>query len=136
MTHRATTNERLSHLRHGNGALHASRHAVFFKPVLEREGIDDGREHAHVIPSRPLDAALASSQAAKNIAATDDDDDLDAELAHLANLSRHVVDRFRADADAGLASQRFATQLEQDTAIFRIIRLGHKRVAKCRKNER
>src|SRR5205814_10364932 len=99
---------------------------VFFQPVLERKGVDDGLEHAHVIPGRPLDAALASTQAAKNIAATDDDDDLDAELAHLADLARHVVDRFRTDADARLASQRFATQLEQDAAIFRFIRLGHK----------
>ena len=65
--------------------------AEFFERVLEGERVDDGCEHAHVITGGAFDAAFAASQAAENVAAAADDDDLHAELAHFANLFGHML---------------------------------------------
>ena len=56
---RDADHERLGDLRHRDRALHARGRAEFFQRVLQRQGVDDGREHAHVIARRALDAALA-----------------------------------------------------------------------------
>ena len=95
-----------------NGALHARRRAEFFQRVLEREGIDDGGQHAHVIAGGALHAALAAAQAAKDVAAADHHDHLHAEFAHLADLLGHVLDRFGVDAVAGVAAEGLAAELE------------------------
>ena len=88
-----------------------------FQGVLQGEGIDDGGEHPHVVAGGPFDAAFAAWQASKNIAAADDDDDLDAEIPHLADLLRHVLHGLRTDADAGLAAERLAAELQQNPAV-------------------
>src|SRR6266404_684436 len=122
----AAANERLGDLGHRDGALDAGGDAVFFQRVLQGEGVDNGGQHPHVIAGGPFDAPLASGQAPENVSSTDDDDDLDAKLAYFADLTCHVVNGLRANTDARFASQRLATELEQNATIFWLRRLGHK----------
>ena len=114
-------------LRHRDRALHARGRAEFFQRVLQRQRIDDRREHAHVIARRALDATLAAAQAAKNIPAADNHDHLHAEFAHLADLPGHVLHRLGRNADAVRIAERLAAQLEQDAGKFRFFGRGHKR---------
>ena len=47
--------------------------------VLHRKRVDDGREHAHLIGGHAIHAGLGQARAAEDIAAADDETDLDAE---------------------------------------------------------
>ena len=58
------------------------------------------------------------AQAAKNVSAADDDDHLHAQFAHFADLLGHVLHGLGRNADAVLAAQGFAAELEQDPAVF------------------
>ena len=59
---------------------------VLLERVLQRERVDDGREHAHVVGGRAVHAARARRQAAEDVAAADDDAGLDAERLDLADV--------------------------------------------------
>ena len=47
--------------------------------VLHRERVDDRRQHAHLIRGHAVHAGLGEPGAAKDVAAADDEADLDAE---------------------------------------------------------
>ena len=119
------TDIQLSYRFHLKRRLHARNDAQFLQGWLQRETVDNRGQHSHVIAGRPFDAPLASGQAAENVPSANDDDDLDAKLAHFADLTGHVVNALRANTDARFASQRLATELEQDATIFWRSRLGH-----------
>jgi hypothetical protein len=60
---------------------HARRLAETFHRFLQRQRVDDGREHAHVVGGGALDVAvLGKGRAADEIAAPDDHRELDAQL--------------------------------------------------------
>jgi hypothetical protein len=63
---------------HLDGAHDAAVHFVALEAVLEREGVDDGGQHAHVVCLRAVHAARRTGEAAEDVAAADDDGDLDA----------------------------------------------------------
>ena len=52
--------------------------------VLEGEAVHHGREHADVVAGGPVHALGGGRQAAEDVAAADDDADLDAERVDLA----------------------------------------------------
>ena len=60
--------------------LHARRLVDGLQRVLQRERVDDGREHAHVVGAGAVHAARRAAHAPQDVAATDDDRDLDAEI--------------------------------------------------------
>jgi hypothetical protein len=80
------TDEGFAHLGDVDGALDPGFDALFLQGILEREGVDQRGQHAHVVAGGPLNAALAALQPAKDVAAPDDDHDLDTEIAHLLDL--------------------------------------------------
>ena len=112
VAHGATQNERLGDLVHRNGALDARGDAHFFEAIHEREGVDDGGEHAHVIARGPVDAALGALEAAEDVAAADDDADFDAEVGDLFNLAAGFFEGRGVDGIAAFAAtQDFARKL-------------------------
>ena len=56
--------------------LHAGTDVAAFERVLEGEGVDDGGEHAHVVGG-PVHVLGLVGDAAEDVAAADDDGDLD-----------------------------------------------------------
>ena len=54
------------------------RHAGLLAGVLERQGVHDRGEHAHVVAGGALHAPGGGREAAEDVAAADDDGDLDA----------------------------------------------------------
>ena len=56
-------------------------------------------------------------QAAEDVAAADDDPDLDAEAVDLGDLARDERAERRVDAVRAIAEQRLAGQLEQDPPV-------------------
>ena len=91
---------------------------MLFQSVLQRERVDDRAQHAHVIAGDAFDAAFAALKAAEDVAAADDDDDFDAELADFADLPRHFVNGFRAYPQSAFAAEGFAAKLEENTTVL------------------
>ena len=87
----AAPDERLGHGAHFDRGQHARRHAVVFERVLQRERVDHGGEHAHVVAGRAVHAARAGGQAAEDVAAADHDAGLDAERLDLGDVLRDAV---------------------------------------------
>ena len=113
---------RLGHLRHRDRRLHAHLRARLLEEVLQRERVHHGAEHAHVVGAAAVHAALAELRAAEEVAAADDDGDLDA-VRIVRVLRRRLGDLACAIAadDVGVhpersAAERLARQFEQDAA--------------------
>ena len=124
MPHRAPPDERFRNLRHRNGALHPRGRAQFFQRILERQRIDNRRQHPHVIARGAFNAAFTAAQPAKNIAAADHHDHLHPEVAHFANLLRHALHRIGVNANARFTTQHFTAQLEENPRIDRTFDFG------------
>ena len=67
---------------------HARRDAALLERVLQRERVDDGGEHAHVVALRAVHAGARALEAAEDVAAADDDADLHPVGVHLGELGR------------------------------------------------
>ena len=85
--------------------------------VLERKGVHDGREHAHIVGLGAIHALSGSSKAAEDIAAADDDTDLNALVMKGLDLSREAGGDGRVDTVAALPHQGFTGQLQKDAVI-------------------
>ena len=86
MADRAAADERLSDGPHLDGGREPRGDADVLQGVLERQGIDDRREHAHVVGGGAVHALGAGRKAPEEVAAADDDARLDAELLNFADL--------------------------------------------------
>ena len=73
----APPDERLGHLADVDRGLHPGVDAALLQRVLQRQGVDHRRQHAHVVAGDAVDAAVAGGDAADDVAAADDDRDLD-----------------------------------------------------------
>ena len=115
----AAADERLGDRAHLDGGHDARDDALLLERVLQREGVDDGRQHAHVVGRRAVHAAGAGRQAAEDVAAADDDGGLDAEALDLADVARDARGDRRIDAELLLAHEGFAGQLEERAFVDR-----------------
>ena len=107
---------RLGDLVHRDRGHDPGRDAGPLEGVLEGEAVHDRRQHADVVAGRPVHPARRRRQPAEDVAATDDDADLDAQAVDLGDLARDERADRRVDAVLAIAEQRLAGQLEQDPA--------------------
>jgi len=113
---RTTTDVGFGHLLHLDRREHARLHVAALERVLQRERVEDGRQHPHVVGRRPIHSAAGAGDAAKDVAAADDDGDLSSEGVKIGDFSGDVVEDVGLDAELLPAEQGFAAELEQDTA--------------------
>src|SRR5207237_1819049 len=91
---------------HAHGGEQARLAAEALEGVLERQAVEDGGEHAHVVGGGLLDDVAAGAElgAAQDVAAADDDGELHALGRDLGELAGDVERLVEADAAAaGLA---------------------------------
>ena len=91
--------------------------------VLEGEPVDHGGEHAGVVGGGLGHAEFAGEPAAEEVAAADDDADLDAAVTALDDLTGDVVEGLGVDAGVSLSLERLAGDLEDDSGCGG--RIGH-----------
>jgi hypothetical protein len=60
--------------------------AALLEGVLQGEGVDHRRQHAHVVALRAVHARARALEAAEDVASADDDADLHAEPVQLGDL--------------------------------------------------
>jgi hypothetical protein len=105
--------------------LDASRDVHLLERGLKREGVDDHREHSHVVGRRAVDAVLGDRRAAHEVAAADHDRHFSRKRLNFADLLGEVLDVLRRNAELPLAKKRLAGKLEQHPAVFRGAALRH-----------
>src|SRR5262249_1396595 len=118
MSDRTAADVRLRDLANLDRGLHARRHAGLLERVLEREAVHDRREHPHVIALRSVHPLAGAFEPSENVAAADDDPDLDAMGVNLAELDRGLTQDVRLDAVPGRAGERIAAQLQENSLVF------------------
>jgi hypothetical protein len=91
--------------------------ATLLHRVLERERVDDGREHPHVVARDAVDALRRRRHAADDVSAPDHDRRLHAEARDLGDLVRDARDDRRLDAERLAAEERFPGELQEDPAV-------------------
>ena len=110
---------RLGELLHLDGCHDAALDAELLKAVLKGEGVEGGRDHSHVIGSGAVH--LFALPAAPDIAAADDDADLDAELLYGDYLTADLGDDVVIEHVSASARQRLAGKFEQDSFVSGLI---------------
>ena len=104
MTHRAPPDVRLRDLPHFDGGHHPGGNALLFESVLERQRIDDRRQHAHVVRRDTVHGFGGGGHAPEEIAAPHHHAYLDAGLRHLGDLAGEAAHFLRIDPETALAS--------------------------------
>src|SRR5205823_487688 len=117
MTDGAAADERLRHLGHGDGGVHARIRAAALESVLQRQRVDHRGQHAHVIAGHAVDAFGGGGDAAKDVATADDDGDLDAGALHVDDLVGDVGERLRVDAGPPPPHQRLAGKFQKNATV-------------------
>ncbi len=110
----------LAHRLHADRREHAGRDPQPLQRALHGQRIDDGGEHPHIVRRRPLDAARGTGQAAKDVAATDHQADLDAEPVNFLHFSGDARNDARILAILPLAHQGLAGDLQEDAPVFQV----------------
>ena len=89
---RAARDVGLGDLAHRDRGLHPGLDALLLEEVLQRQAVHDGAEHAHVVGAGAVHAALLQLGAAEEVAAADDDRDLDARRGRPRRSPRRSAD--------------------------------------------
>src|SRR5262245_51870523 len=113
MAQGTAANVGLGQLFHANGRHHARVHASLLQHVLERERVDHGAEHAHVIGGDAIHAHGRELRPANDVAATDDQPDSDAHPDHALDLVAELLYAIEIESDALVAGEGLAGELEQ-----------------------
>src|SRR5262249_54440799 len=100
-----------------DGRQHARLQSRFLEGVLQRQRIDDGGEHAHVVGGGAVHPSDARGDAPEDVAAADDDGDLDAEPDHFKHLGGDTVEHRRIDAVALPPGQTLPGELRDARAV-------------------
>jgi hypothetical protein len=88
--------------------LHASLDAGLAQGILQGQRVHDRGEHAHVVGRGAVHAGCARRHPTKDVAAADDDSQLDAEPIDLGDLLTHLLDGLAVDAVAVATHQGLA----------------------------
>ena len=86
MADRAPAQEGLGDLAHLDRGHQPRRQAALLERVLHPEPVDRGREEPHVVAGHAVDPLRGRGDAADDVAAAEDDGDLDAEGVDVADL--------------------------------------------------
>ena len=106
---RLAQDERLRDGDHVQRRLHAHGHAALLDRVLHGEGVDDRRQHAHVVGGGAVHARALP--AAPEVAAAQHDADLHAHVVHADELVDDAGDDLFVQPEPLFAGERLAREL-------------------------
>src|SRR5690606_8018988 len=129
-----TLRKTLAQFWHGDGGKNDGLDTKLDERRAQRQRVDDGREHPHVIAADAMPSASSHRHAAEDIAPTDIDADFDAHFAHTGDVPGDLVNDIDVDAETLFSHQRLAGGLEYDATISGCLihahLLGHSRARK------
>src|SRR5262249_5404024 len=104
----AAANVGFGDLVHFDGGHDAAVHVTFLERVLQGERVDDGAEQAHVVGGAAVHLPRRFRDAAKEVAAADDDGHFDAQATYLGDLRADLVNGVDVHTEAAAGSEGFA----------------------------
>src|ERR687892_585343 len=110
----AAADVRLRDLRHGDRRLDPRVHAGALERVLERERVQEGRQHSRVVGRRPIHPLGGRRHAAIDVPGPDDDRELGSGLVDGVYLAGDRLDGPGIDPVFPPAEKRLPGELEQD----------------------
>ena len=116
--HRATADVGFADLVHLDTAHDAAGAVDALDGVLQGESVHDRGEHAHVVGLGALHTLGGTCDTTEDVAAADDDGDLNALVMQLLDLGGHALDDSGIDAVIGAAHQRLAGNLEKNAFVL------------------
>src|SRR3989442_1068863 len=105
MANCSTAYERLSHFLHFYSAHHPSERSLTFEGILQRNCIEHGCEHTHIIGRCAIQTLSRKSQSAKNVSTADYYGDFDAKLVNIVDFAGDASDCCRIDPVALVSHQ-------------------------------
>jgi hypothetical protein len=126
VAHGAATNVGLRDLAYFERGHDACRDVVFFQGILERQRIDDGREHAHVVALRAIHPGACTFESSEDVAASDDDADLNSPTVKFRNFRSDALQCFEVNAEVAFGAQSLAADLQKDAPVSEV-RCGTRR---------
>src|SRR5690606_26209076 len=108
----APADVRLRDLADLQGGHHPGAHPAALEGVLEREGVDDRGEHAHVVALGPVHALAGSLEPAEDVATPHDQADLDARGLYVRDLLGGGPQGLGVDPSGVLVAQGLTAELE------------------------
>ena len=113
----STADVGLGHLGHFDGGHHARVLSHSLERILQCKTIDDRRDHSHVVGLSLVHSTTTALGAAPEVAATDDDGNVDAELvAGFLQFAGELRQNIVVQTEAGLFGERLTRQF-QDHAV-------------------
>ena len=103
---------------HADRGEHLASDAVVFERRLERQRVDDRGEHAHLVALHAVEALFGAREAAEDVAAADDDADLDARCCGGFDLLGVGLQRLGGKPVFLSALQRFAAQFQEYSLVY------------------
>src|ERR1039458_6566813 len=101
----AAANVRLGDLIHEDSAHHTALDAALFQCILHGDGVDDRREHAHVVSGHAVHLLGLLGHAAEDVASPPDYADFHAQRVHIDDLAGNLGDLGGVQAEAARAGQ-------------------------------
>src|SRR2546422_2785539 len=115
--HRTPPDVWLRQLFHPNRRHDARIDALLLEDVLQRERVDDGSEHPHVIGGHAVHSLFAGGRPAQDVAAADHEAQLHAARGHRLQLVGQALDDAKIDARSLPTSERLSRQLEERALV-------------------
>ena len=103
---------------HADGRQHAVLLPHSSEGRRQRQRVDHGGAHAHLIALHAVETLTCTGETAENVAAADDDTDLHTHLCDLLNLEGIVVETRHVDALLLLSGETLARKLEKNSFEF------------------
>ena len=122
VAHRAAPDVGLGELLHADGRHDARVDGLALEHVLDREGVDDGAEHAHVVGGDAVHARFREQRPADDVPAADHHAERCTRRHDGGHLVGDPADGVEVPAHTLLSGECFAGDLEQYSRIFKI---GH-----------
>ena len=90
MTNSSASNKGLSHLGHLDRTQHSSINTLLLQSALESKGVNDGSQHAHVVPGSSIKTGLAHPDATDDISSPDNDRNFNVQLMNFNDLAGDI----------------------------------------------
>src|ERR1700759_4741235 len=113
----ATADVGLGHLMHLDGAHHTGVMTDLFESVRQREGVDDGREHSHVIAGDAIHTFRREGDAPEDIASADYDTDLNAFPGYSGDFIGQIANTVCIETERLRASHGFTAEFEKNPFV-------------------
>ena len=103
----------------GDGRHQTGIHISTMQGITHGQTVHHGCQHTHVVAHHAVHARFGKTGTTEQVAATDDQTDLNTQLNQLLDLLGHPIQHRRINAETLGALQGFTTQLQKNTSVCR-----------------